>query len=276
MLTRFAPTPSGFLHRGNAANALLVSWLAYQVGGRVALRIDDADAQRRRPEYVSDIFEVLDWLGVDWQIGPRDPADLDAAWSQTLRIDRYREALVAARDLGAPIYACRCTRSMLSGPPAGGCPGGCRHADHDHVHGETALRLHIPRGTTRMVEGSAVDVAATIGDVVVWRRDDLPAYHLTSVVDDVDLGVTHIVRGADLVESTAVQQVIAEDFGLASYLTATFIHHGLLTDTDGAKLSKSQLGGASPLPRDQDTWAAVHEDARSLGAAVGISPRPSE
>lgn len=272
MLTRFAPTPSGYLHRGNAANALLVSWLAHREGGQVALRIDDADAQRRRPEYVSDVFEVLDWLGVDWQVGPRDAAELEESWSQSLRIDRYREALAAAGDLGAPFYACTCTRSMLSGPATGGCPAGCRQAGRSPRVGETVIRLHIPPGTLREVDGRMVDVAATVGDVVVWRRDDLPAYHLTSIVDDEDLGITHVVRGRDLVESTAVQQVLAESCGLAVMARATVLHHALLTDSGGRKLSKSQLGGDARLPRDAATLDQVTQDARLLGAPLGITP----
>lgn len=272
MLTRFAPTPSGYLHRGNAVNALLVSWLAQQEGGRVALRIDDVDAQRLRPEYVTDIFDVLDWLGIEWQVGPRDPRDLPTSWTQARRLERYRGVVSAARAAGAPLYVCRCSRSMLTGPPSGGCPGGCRHRDHRLVPGESALRLHVPLGTVRAIDGSDVDVPATIGDVVVWRRDDLPAYHLASVVDDEDLGITHIVRGADLRESTAVQQLLADALGLGGFGAATVLHHGLLTGPEGAKLSKSQVGHSTLLVRDEATLAAVREAAQRLGEPIGISP----
>ena len=272
MLTRFAPTPSGYLHRGNAANALLASWLAGQAGGRLALRVDDADAQRLRPEYVDDIFATLAWLGIAWQVGPRDPADLDATWSQSLRLDRYREALDRARDRGAPLYVCTCSRRMLDGPATDGCPAGCRGAGHEYRAGEAVIRLHVPRGTVIAVDGRSVDVAETVGDVVVWRREDVPAYHLTSVVDDDDLGITDILRGIDLRESTAVQCILAEALGLDSVRRARVLHHGLLTGPDGAKLSKSQLGATTGLVRDDATLAEIRAAAQSLGAPLGISP----
>ena len=260
MISRFAPTPSGYLHEGNAVNALLVHWLARSHHGTVLLRIDDMDVARTRTEYVHDIHGVLEWLGIDWTPAPRlVPAD-------------YREALWRASRNGLEVYACSCSRRQLGGMPAvGGCPGGCRQGGLEHVAQETALRVHVPVGTTIRLEGQAIDLAERVGDFVVWRREDLPAYQLTSVVDDLHHGVTHVVRGLDLLDSTAAQlflaQYLADDFG-----RTRFIHHPLITDPSGSKLSKSQVSHGVPLPRTDAKRGEVLAAAAELGRPCGISP----
>lgn len=273
MITRFAPTPSGFLHEGNAVNALLVSWLASHLDGDVALRIDDLDAARLRPGYVDDIFTTLAWLDVPWSIGPRDPQELAARSADPQRIDTYRQALARAGEAGLQVYACRCTRRMLTGPAVGGCPGACRTAGLEHTVDQTVLRAHIPLGTRLVVDGLEIDVAQSAGDVVLWRRDDLPAYHLASIIDDHHLGVTHIVRGVDLRESTALQRFLAPYLGAPDIAEATYLHHGLVTGPDGAKLSKSQQGRGTPLPHTEDERARITARAVELGASIGIVPR---
>ncbi len=110
--TRLAPTPSGFLHVGNALNFLLTEALAKRAGGTILLRIDDLDAERVRPEYVQDIFDSLHWLDISWQEGPRNPAELADRWSQHLRLARYHTLLGQLRELGA-LYACDCTRQTV-------------------------------------------------------------------------------------------------------------------------------------------------------------------
>lgn len=272
MISRFAPTPSGFLHIGNAANALLTSWLAARHGGRLALRIDDGDTSRTRGEYVDDIFEVLDWLGIAWQIGPRDRRDLDTAWSARHRFERYRTALTTATAAGLPVYACGCSRSRQSGPATGGCVGGCADSAVTWLPGRTALRLRVRPGTIVDVDEDRIDLARELGDFVVWRRDDLPAYQLTSIVDDADLGTTHVVRGRDLIVSTAAQRYLAHEMGLASIGRIQFLHHDVVRSTDGTKLSKSQSGHGRRLPRSSPSREAVAEIAEHLGAPIGIRP----
>lgn len=240
MLTRIAPTPSGFLHAGNIRNIEITRDLARRVGARIAVRIDDIDASRYRREYVEDIFAVLDRLDITWQVGPRDVADFEARYSQRRRIDYYRSELVQLRDAGLELYACTCSRAQIGGPAVGGCPGGCRSAHHPLEPGRSALRLHIPIGMRERVGEVEVDLASELGDVVLWRRDDLPAYQWVSVVEDRDLGVTHIVRGQDLVPSTAVQIHLARAIGATNVVTAEYVHHRLITGADGRKLSKSQ------------------------------------
>lgn len=245
-LTRIAPTPSGFLHAGNRANISFTIDMARHWGARVALRIDDADAGRYRREYVDDIFATLARMGITWDLGPRDADDFEAHWSQQSRTEHYRAALAAARDAGMPAYACSCPRSTQRGPATGGCVGGCRTRRLPLEPGRTALRLAIEPGTLIEVSGSPVDIATEMGDVVIWRRDDLPAYQLVSVVEDRDLGTSHIVRGEDLLPSSALQMHIAPWFGAANVASATYVHHALEVDEHGVKLSKSTLTTTMP------------------------------
>lgn len=254
-LTRLAPTPSGFLHAGNRANISLTIDLARHWGARVALRIDDADASRYRREYVDDIFDTLARMAITWDLGPRDGDDFEAHWSQRSKTGHYRSALAAAREAGMPVYACACPRSAQSGPATGGCVGGCRERHLPLEPGRTALRVAIEPGTLIGVSGSTVDIATEMGDAVIWRRDDLPAYQLVSVVEDRDLGTTHIVRGEDLLPSSALQAYIAPWFGAANVASATYVHHALEVDQHGVKLSKSTL--ASTMPDSSTTGEAT-------------------
>lgn len=223
---RFAPTPSGFLHLGNLYNLLLIERLAKQLGGDVVLRVDDLDQDRYRPEYADDIFRVMRWLGVDWDAGPRTTAELESTYSQNLRLDRYASALERLR---SHVFACRCSRSEVSAASQdGGYAGTCRDAG-------------IPLDTPDVAWRFRLDGPAEERDPVVRKNDGRPAYHIASVVDDVDMGITHVVRGEDLGASTRIQQALARalgpDFGAFSRIT--FIHHPLLTAREDAKISKS-------------------------------------
>jgi glutamyl-tRNA synthetase len=112
--TRIAPTPSGFLHAGNAVNFLITHELARAARGTLLLRIDDLDAERARPEYLDDIFRSLEWLGIDWDEGPTGPEDFLRNWSQRSRIERYSELLLGLRK-GGHLYACECSRKAVPG-----------------------------------------------------------------------------------------------------------------------------------------------------------------
>jgi glutamyl-tRNA synthetase len=239
--TRIAPTPSGYLHAGNVATFRATADLAAHHDLDLALRIDDADAARYRTDYAADIFRVLDLLDIHWQIGPRDVTDFETAWSQRLKTHLYRAELNRFRD-STSTYACACSRRDLAGIPEGGCPGRCWERHLELIPDETSLRVRVPLGTIITVGDVAVDIAAAIGDAVLWRRDDLPAYHLVTIVEDRDLGTTHIVRGADLLTSSAFHMWLAPHLGAQTVADATYVHLPLVTGPDGAKLSKSQRG----------------------------------
>ena len=269
-VTRIAPTPSGYLHPGNAANFLLVRWLADAVGADVALRIDDFDVERARPEYLDDIFGVLDWLGIGWDLGPTDADDFTANYAMATQVDRLEDECDRLIATGHT-FVCRCSRSDLARAGSRRCVNDCVEDDLELVTGQTALRLYVPDGTVVSVGGFEVDVAVTAGDPVMWRRDGLPAYHLASVVADRDLGVTHIVRGADLVESTALQMHLAPLLGADALLDAAWLHHALLTDAGGEKLSKSTNASGEPMARTPDMHDRIHALANELGTPIGIT-----
>ncbi|MFM1966099.1 MAG: hypothetical protein RL134_1824 [Actinomycetota bacterium] len=205
----------------------------------MVLRIDDADAARYRREYVDDIFRTLAEMGMTWTIGPLNADDFETHWSQRSKTEHYRIQLVRALSAGLPTYACDCSRTVQQGPAIHGCAGGCRDRGLALLGGTTALRVSVDPGTTVPVGGELIALDAEMGDFIVWRRDDLPAYQLVSVVEDRDLEITHIVRGRDLIASSAAQMYLARWLGADNVIEATYVHHELVTDPSGAKLSKT-------------------------------------
>src|ERR1041385_4535604 len=184
MLTRLAPTPSGYLHEGNAFSFLLTERYAKQTGSKILLRIDDMDAERKRPEYVQDIFDSLHWLGIEWQPGPKDIIDFEESWSQRHRLSLYNDAikkLVAENK----VYACACSRKQLS--EKGHCDCEIKNIPVDTPG--TALRMRIEEKDS----------------FIIRRRDGLPAYQLFSLIDDLHFNITTIIRGEDLRDSTCIQ-----------------------------------------------------------------------
>ncbi len=242
--SRLAPTPSGHLHLGNAFNFLLTWALVRSRGGHLWLRVDDLDAPRAKPEFLESLFRDLDWLGLDWDAGPEGPDAVRKAWSQAHRRDRYEIALSQLREQG-DLFACTCSRKTVQVLSTDGrYPGTCRNRSLDFSSPDTAWRLRMPDSAPVTIHGwpdseASVD-AAPAGDLVLRRRDGIPAYQIASLVDDVDLDITLIVRGNDLHESSAIQLHLAQRLGAEPFLQARFLHHPLLTRPDGAKLSKSK------------------------------------
>lgn len=254
--TRFAPTPSGYLHIGNAAHLLLLRSLAGRDGWQIALRIDDVDADRGRVEYVEDIFDLLGWLDIDCAVGPANSQELASQWSQRHRAALYANALVELRDSGAPVYACACSRAQWAEHVGPGCPQGC--AGLALVTGETSLRMIVD------------DENQHGADIVLWRRDGIAAYHLSTLVDDDVLGVTHIVRGEDLRDSTRIQQQIAQWLPRLNFTAADVLIHPLIDDEAGRKLSKSAGAQAKPMPRTDEMREVVERLSSRL--LSGLEP----
>ena len=267
-ITRIAPTPSGFLHLGNAVNASFVSFLASRWGADTILRIDDMDSTRSRPEYVDDIFATLEWLEIPWSSGPRDRAEFEQGFTMAARTEYYRSQLGLLSGSGCEVFACACSRAELATTGGLRCAGDCRAAGLDLVVERTALRLRIPEGTVVEIADSRIDLAEAHGDVVLWRRDDLPSYHLVTVIEDRDQGVSDIVRGLDLLESSALHTWLAPHLGAENVARANFVHHTLLTDDAGEKLSKSQLS-LGPLARTELQREQVLHRAAQLASALG-------
>lgn len=232
MRFRIAPTPSGFLHEGNRHNIRLIARRRKELGASLLLRIDDLDAQRKRPEYVQHIFDVLAEEGIVWDEGPTDAYHFEARWSQRHRLADYFTLLSQLRDAGH-LYACVCSRGDWATYPADGCPRGC-HAQR--------LSFDAPDTVWRLKTGLG---RGEPGFTVMRTRHGMPAYHIASICDDIRFGVTHVVRGEDLRASTEIQLDIARRLGLTTFLDIDFEHHPLLLDAEGRKLSKS------PFPTKQ-------------------------
>jgi len=207
--TRIAPTPSGFLHLGNVMSFLITADLAK--GAKILLRIDDLDRDRVEKEYVEDIFETLDFFGIDYDEGPRNYDEFENKWSQLHRLHLYNAALEKLRP---HVYACTCSRTQLVEDNP------CRYKD---------LPLDTPNASWRVRNK----------DFIVRKKDGFPAYQLSSVVDDLHFGIDLIVRGQDLWDSTQAQLYLAGLLEEPAFTNIQFFHHPLLEVVPGQKLSKS-------------------------------------
>ncbi|HIJ91150.1 MAG: glutamate--tRNA ligase family protein [Desulfobulbaceae bacterium] len=265
--SRIAPTPSGLLHLGNAVNFFL-TWLTVRKGGgTLRLRIDDADCLRTRPEFLEDIFRQLDWLGITWDEGPTGPDDFQRRFSQQLRLERYREFLNALARLGH-LYPCSCSRKKIRIlAPDGVYPGFCRGGSGVADKGQ-AMRVLVPEGSLIPVAGEEVALCKEMGDFVLWRKEDLPAYQLVSLVDDLDDRINCIVRGQDLLASTAAQLFLARVHGDNLFAETHFLHHPLVRGEDGRKLSKSD--GALSLAVLREKGATRAEVYQAVAYRIGI------
>ena len=252
IIGRFAPSPTGDLHLGNARTALL-AWLhARAAGGRFILRMEDLDAGRVRDEYYETQLRDLRWLGLDWDEGPHVDGP-NAPYLQSRRRELYRAALARLEDAGS-IYECFCSRREIleaaSAPHAGDDEGPCypgtclrleeeeRRRRHD-LREASALRFRTPTGTVAfqdLLQGDvAFEPAREVGDFVVRRKDGVAAYQLAVVVDDAAMGITHVVRGADLLPSTARQILLYRALDLP---IPAWVHVPLLLGPDGERLAK--------------------------------------
>ena len=249
---RFAPSPSGRMHLGNVMSALL-AWLgAKSVGGRMVLRIEDLDPERSRIEYARQIEEDLRFLGLDWDEG-EGVGGAHGPYLQSRRTQVYEEALERLSRQGL-LYPCYCTRAELhavtQAPHMGDgrfvYGGRCRslgEAERAQLSAsrKPAIRLRVPKEEIRFVDGlcgpCSQDLALACGDFIVRRSDGAFAYQLAVVVDDVLMGVTQVVRGRDLLDSTPRQLYL---YRLLGAEPPAFYHVPLLLAPDGRRLSKRE------------------------------------
>ncbi|MDP6978644.1 MAG: glutamate--tRNA ligase [Myxococcota bacterium] len=235
--TRFAPSPTGFLHLGSARTALFNWAYARHHGGTFVLRIEDTDRERSTAESEAGLIEGLQWLGLDWDEGP---------FRQSDRADRHT-AVIEQLLAEGKAYRCVCTRDELEDRKqavleAGGkwtYDGRCRDAGHGPDCGEHTVRLRLPEegmlGWDDLVFGPSGQDASEIGDKIIRRSGGDPLFHLTVVVDDFDMGITHVIRGADHHPNTPFQIAIYEAMGAP---LPHFAHVPLIVGPSGKKLSK--------------------------------------
>jgi glutamyl-tRNA synthetase len=243
---RIAPSPTGLLHLGHARTFWVAAQRAKQ--GVLVFRNEDLDPQRCRVEFVQAMLEDLRWLGIEWQEGP-DCGGPFPPYQQSERRAAYLAAWRTLRDAGA-IYPCTCSRKDLASAASAPndsddealYPGLCRSADRGHYDHPAGVnwRFRVPDGDLIRfhddnVGGQQFKAGCDFGDFIVWRRDDVPAYQLAVVVDDAAMKITEVVRGADLLKSTARQILLARALGLP---LPSYYHCDLVRDAKGQRLAK--------------------------------------
>jgi glutamyl-Q tRNA(Asp) synthetase len=268
--TRFAPSPTGPLHLGHAYSAILAHDMALQNDGEFLLRIEDIDQSRARPAWTQQIFDDLEWLGLTWptpvmvQSSRQDAYDvaLDQLWKDQLLFPcicnrKDISAAASAPQEGAP----------LIGPDGIIYPGTCRaslievQADRPQ---NVALRLNVnscaayttsyletgtgPQGETGAIITSNTEIIDEVGAIVLARKDMGTSYHLSVVLDDAAMGITHVVRGQDLFEATKIHVLLQR---LLKLPTPTYHHHALIRDAKGKRLAKRDDARAISKYRDE-------------------------
>ena len=271
---RFAPSPTGYLHVGGARTALF-NWLfARHFQGTLVLRIEDTDLERSTPEMVEGILQGLEWLGINWDEGP---------YYQTQRVDLYKEAAAKLLDSGAAYY-CFCSKEELEArrvkaaqegrPPR--YEGTCRKIDRVEAErrrgsGDAgAVRFAIPEGGSTSFDdavfGKVEFANSELEDFVLLRSDGSPTYHLSVVADDIDLRITHIIRGADHISNTPKQVLLYQALGSALPI---FAHVPLILGADKTRLSKRH-GATSVMAYREE--GIVPEAFRNFLALLGWTP----
>lgn len=265
-ITRFAPSPTGPLHLGHAYSALLAYDMTVAAGGQFLLRIEDIDHSRSRPEWETQIYDDLLWLGLRWP---------EPVMHQSARNAVYARALARLSAQGLT-YPCRCNRNdiaLAAGAPQEGVPafgpdgriypGTCRNRSMTEQTEADVVRLDMEKATKALPElrfsesGPAFEgvhmlnrghLCAAVGDIVLARRGLGSSYHLSVVVDDADQGITYVVRGEDLFEFTQIHVLLQYLLGLP---TPIYHHHRLIRDESGKRLAKRDDARAIKRYRDE-------------------------
>ena len=302
VITRFAPSPTGLLHLGHAYAAKVAHDLARHSGGKMILRIDDIDHTRCRDIFTAQIFNDLDWLGLNWHGSTNDPQSGRNAPRQSQRMPAYQAALKTLQDKGL-VYPCYLRRrelnALLSAPhaaPASQIDRTSPAASHDAAIANTDQLLSKKEQARRHAAGhgaawrlrmdAAIDMAmiagngdylswfdhlagpqianpAQFGDVVIARADIAVSYHLSVVIDDALDGVTLVTRGDDLVESTHLHRLLQALFALP---VPNYCHHALVVDQAGKRLAKRDSA------HSLESMRQIHDDPSSIFAKMPPIP----
>lgn len=272
-LTRIAPTPSGYLHLGNAYSFLLTKALAEKHGAKILLRIDDLDRERYKPEYVQDIFDTLDFLEIQIDQGPKNLLEMESSWSQLHRLPLYSEALEQLKQKKLT-FACTCTRSqILQIDPRGAYLGQCLDRRLPLDRTEVAWRVNTLDADfltyTAYPNQQKTELIPEEGTCyLIRKKDGFPTYQLCSLIDDLHFGVDLIVRGQDLYPSTFAQLDLARLLGKDTFGQTTFYHHPLLKSIDQKKLSKS--AGSSSILHLREEGKTLADLFLLLGKSLGL------
>jgi glutamyl-Q tRNA(Asp) synthetase len=275
--TRFAPSPTGYLHLGHAASAMTAYDFAVSNAGRFVLRIEDIDQGRCRLDFIDALYEDLAWLGLSWETPVR---------VQSQHLVDYQSALQKLQ-MQNLVYPCFCSRADIAaaitaphGPDGLLYPGTCKNLDDSSVRiaagAPYAWRLHVDRAVARTGalmwqderSGSITADAASLGDVVLARKEIPTSYHLAMTVDDALQGITHVVRGQDLYHATHMHRLLQ---ALLDLPTPIYHHHPLLRGPDGKRLAKRD---AAQTLRALRQSGVTPQDIRTQIAVQARDPMP--
>lgn len=266
---RLAPSPTGYLHLGHARTFWVAHQRARAAGGKLIFRNEDLDYQRCKPEFVQAMYDDLRWLGLDWDEGP-DVGGPFAPYSQSHRRNIYLECWRRLRDSGF-IYPCSCSRKDLERalqapheddddeiPYPGTCRSKINTAKQWESPGGTSWRFRVPDGEKITFHDlyfgqQQFTAGQDFSDFLIWRRDDIPAYQLAVVADDEAMQITEVVRGADLLKSTARQLLLIRALG---YSEPAYFHCPLLRDENNQRLAKRHDALSLRMLRSRGTDSA--------------------
>jgi glutamyl/glutaminyl-tRNA synthetase len=266
--TRFAPTPSGFLHLGNVLSFAITASLARERGAKILLRIDDLDQARVNKQYISDIFDTLNFLELPWDEGPRNAKEFGESFSQMHRLGTYNTTLQQLAD-DRKVFACTCSRSQLQDAPCD-----CVNKKIPLTTENASWRLITDMAAVLRIKncsGETIRAAlpADMDNFIVRKKDGFPAYQLTSVIDDLFFGVGLVVRGNDLWPSTLAQHALASALRKNDFADIAFCHHQLLTESSGKKLSKS--AGATSVKYLRENSKSAGEIYQLIASMAGVT-----
>ncbi len=247
---RIAPTPTGYMHLGHARTFLMAQQRAREKGGALVLRVEDLDSARCKPEFTESLIEDLRWAGLEWDEGP-DVGGAYGPYDQSQRAGVFIDAWGTLRKAGA-LFPCECSRkdvqAAVQAPHDEGSeliyPGSCRDRSSAFESEDEARtvnwRFRVPDGETIEFQdgrkGLQLFVAGVdFGDFLVWRKDGIPSYELAVVADDIAMGITEVVRGEDLLLSTARQLLL---YRALRETPPTYFHCPLVRDEQGVRLAK--------------------------------------
>lgn len=264
--TRLAPTPSGYLHLGNVLSFSMTVAMARKCNAKTLLRIDDLDRSRADECYIRDIFDTLNFLEIPWDEGPRDLKEFNDSYSQVHRLDKYNLALAELADRRL-VFACTCSRTELLARPCF-----CKNERISLNTKNACWRLitdNKQEPAVKNYDGRQIrsPLPEDMRDFIVRKKDGYPAYQLASVVDDLFYGVDLVVRGADLWPSTLAQHVLGAALGSDRFNNIAFLHHPLLVEPSGLKMSKS--AGATSIKYLRESGKSKADVFALIGGLLG-------
>jgi glutamyl-tRNA synthetase len=272
-LTRFAPTPSGFLHLRNLYSFLVTKVLAEKHGAEILLRIDDLDQDRFREEYTQDIFDTLDFMELGYELGPKNVNEFESEWSQIHRMEQYRAALEELSEKRL-VFACDCSRKKIQEMDSSGYYlGHCQDRRIPLDRKEVTWRFNALETDFVSLKSypsqldSSLILPTDVAFSVLRKKDQQPTYQVTSLIDDLHFGIDLIVRGQDLYSSSLAQLALAEKLSKPQFLETAFLHHSILKGPKKKKLSKSD--GSTSIKSMRESGKKPQDIYQTLGEYLG-------